>query len=154
MRRDAAVGGLLALLSLFLLWQTREIPTPPLLPLGPAFYPRVVLAVLVVLSLIMVVSGLRAPAAARVPDWRAWFARYRPIVAVFALFGLYVLAMPVLGYPLSTVLFVAVMQWLLGRRGWRRLPAVLAVAVGTALVTWVVFERYLFVFLPRGIFLR
>jgi hypothetical protein len=48
------------------------------------------------------------------------------------------------------MLFTAAMQWLLGRRGVRRLPGVAAVAVGTALVTWLVFERYLYVLLPRG----
>ena len=76
--------------------------------------------------------------------------RHRLVLAVFALFGLYVLAMPRLGYLLSTILFTAAMQWLLGRRGVQRLPGIAAVAVGTALVTWLVFERYLYVLLPRG----
>lgn len=151
MHRDAVVGGLLTVLSVLLLWQTRGIPHPPLIPLGPAFYPRVILVVFLVLSALLTLSGLRAGrAGAGGGDWRAWLVRYRLILGGFVLFGLYVLAMPVLGYLLSTVLFTGAMQWLLGRRGLRRLPAVLAVAAGTAVVTWLVFERYLYVLLPRG----
>lgn len=151
MHRDAVVGGLLALLSLFLLWETREIPHPPLIPIGPAFYPRVILSIFLLLSLGLVVSGLRAPRSARVWNWRAWFIRYRIILGSFLLFGLYTLAMPLLGYLLSTALFTAAMQWLLGRRRLRRLPGILAVAVGTSVGTYVVFQLYLYVLLPRGV---
>lgn len=151
MRRDAVVGGLLTLLSVFLLWQTREIPHPPLIPIGPAFYPRVILSIFLLLSLGLLVSGLRSPRAARTWEWRASFLRYRVILGSFFLFGLYVLALPVLGYLLSTALFVAAMQWLLGRRGLRGLPGTLAVAVGTSLGTYVIFQIYLHVLLPRGV---
>lgn len=150
MHRDAAVGALLAGLSLFLLWQTRDIPHPPFVPLGPAFYPRVVLWALLGLSVLLLVGGLRASRPVGRANLGAWVARHRLVLASFALFALYALAMPRLGYLLSTALFTAVMQWLLGRRGVRRLPGVAAVAVGTALVTWIVFERYLYVLLPRG----
>lgn len=151
MHRDAVVGGVLALGSLFLLWQTREIPHPPLIPVSPAFYPRVVLSVFLLLSLGLLISGLRAPPRPRAWNWRAWLARYRLILAGFLLFGLYTLALPLLGYLLSTALFTAAMQWALGRRGLRRFPGVLTVAVGTAVGTYVVFQLYLYVLLPRGV---
>ncbi len=150
MRRDAVVGGLLALLSLFLLLETREIPHPPLIPISPAFYPRVILSVFLLLSLLLVISGVRAHRRVGQWDWRTWFARYRLILGSFLLFGLYTLVLSFLGYLLSTLLFVTVMQWLLGRRGLRRLPGVLAVAVGASVGTYVVFQLYLHVLLPRG----
>jgi hypothetical protein len=148
--RDAAVGALLAGLSVFLLWQTREIPHPPFVPLGPAFFPRVVLWALLGLSVLLLVAGLRAGRATGRADPAAWVGSHRLVLASFAVFALYTFAMPRLGYLLSTALFTAAMQWLLGRRGARRLPGVAAVAVGTALLTWIVFERYLYVLLPRG----
>ncbi len=150
MHRDAAVGGLLALLSLVLLWETREIPHPPLIPIGPAFYPRVVLSVFLLLSVLLLISGLRTPRPQREWRWRAWFVRYRMILGSFLLFGLYVLALPFLGYLLSTALFTAAMQWVLGRRGLGRLAGILVVAVGTSVGTYVVFQLYLQVLLPRG----
>ena len=151
MHRDAVVGGLLALLSLFLLWETREIPHHPLIPIGPAFYPRVILSIFFLLSLLLLISGLRAPRGAHAWDWRAWLLRYRIILGSFLLFGLYTLALPVLGYLLSTALFTAAMQWLLGRRRLPRLPGVLAVAAGTSVGTYLVFQLYLHVLLPRGV---
>lgn len=150
MHRDAAVGAFLAGLSVVLLWQTREIPHPPFVPLGPAFYPRVVLWALLGLSVLLLASGLRAGRPAVRADLGAWVARHRLVLAAFVLFALYAFAMPRLGYLLATALFTVAMQWLLGRRGARRLPGVAGVAVGTAVVTWIVFERYLYVLLPRG----
>ena len=154
MHRDAVVGGILALLSVFLLWETREISHPPLIPISPAFYPRVVLSVFLLLSLLLLISGLRTPRAARAWDGRMWFIRYRVILSSFLLFGLYTLTMPLLGYLLSTALFTAAMQWLLGRREFRRWPVILAVALGTSVGTYVVFETYLHVLLPRGILVK
>ncbi len=61
------------------------------------------------------------------------------------------LLLPVLGYRVATLLFVGVLQAVLDpprdRRGW---ALVAAVALGTSLVTYYVFERYLNVLLPRG----
>lgn len=154
MHRDAVVGGLLALLSAFLLWETRQIPHPPLIPIGPAFYPRVVLSIFFLLSLLLLISGLRASRPERALDWRAWLTCYRVILGAFLLFGLYTLAMPRLGYLLSTFLFTAALEWWLGHRGLRRLPGLVAVAVGTSVGTYVVFELYLHVLLPRGVLFR
>ncbi|MBM3356048.1 MAG: hypothetical protein FJY47_09390, partial [Betaproteobacteria bacterium] len=65
--------------------------------------------------------------------------------------GLYCGALAFLGYRLSTVLYVAAANALLdpprGARGWGR---VALVAVLTAFLTHLVFERYLTVLLPRG----
>lgn len=147
MHRDAAVGGLLALLSVFLLWRTGEIPHPPLVPIGPAFYPRVVLVVFLVLSLVLLAAGLRAGRPGGAWDWRGWLRRHRLILASFGLFALYTVLMPLVGYLVVTTLYAAAMQRLLGRR---RPLGIAAVALGTAVGTWLVFERYLYVLLPRG----
>ena len=65
--------------------------------------------------------------------------------------GVYVALLPYLGFRIATVLFVAAFQVVLERPTTLRQWAVLAaVAVGTSVVTYVVFERYLTVLLPRG----
>jgi len=65
MRRDAGIGlGLLAFCGL-LYWQAGRTPTPPFVPIGPAFYPRVILILLAGLSLWLIAEDLlkrRAPA--------------------------------------------------------------------------------------------
>jgi putative tricarboxylic transport membrane protein len=73
------------------------------------------------------------------------------VLLVFAVFGLYAVLMPGLGYRLATFLFVMALQPLIeppkGAKGWL---AVLATALITTVVTYILFERYLQVLLPRG----
>jgi len=142
--RDGVAGLVCLVGSLLLLWLSIGLPQPALVPIGPAFYPRILFAVTAALSAALVVSDLRrrqrpAPAPAQ----------YRLVVLTFAIFTAYVVLLPLLGYRLATVLFVGVLQAVIEPpRGRWWLVAV--VALGTMLVTYYVFETYLSVLLPRG----
>lgn len=143
--RDGIAGLVCLGGSLWFLVLTRGLPQPALVPIGPGFYPRILLGVTVVLSAALVVSDLlNRRRAAAAP------ARYRLVILAFAIFAGYVALMPVLGYRVATFLFVGALQATLetprGARWW----LVLAVALLTTLVTYYVFERYLSVLLPRG----
>lgn len=143
--RDGIAGLVCLGGSLWFLALTRGLPQPALVPIGPGFYPRILLGVTVVLSAALVVSDLlNRRRAAAAP------ARYRLVILAFAIFAGYVALMPVLGYRVATFLFVGTLQATLepprGARWW----LVLAVALLTTLVTYYVFERYLSVLLPRG----
>lgn len=152
MGRDSGIGlGLLAACGL-LYWQTGAIPTPPFVPLGPAFYPRIVLVLLAALAVWLILEAVftRAPRSgtAATPVSRP---NYRLVVICFLVFGGYVIGLSVLGYLLSTSLFVFGLGWVMGPRTRRELPTLLAVAAGTTLATYLIFEKYLHVFLPRGL---
>ena len=159
MGRDSLVGLLLLLLCTWLYWQSREIPSPPFVPLGPAFYPQVVLGLLAFLSLLLTFRGLikggRQAGPSALGDLpsraRAWLGRYGRVLLCLGTLGAYAALLPILGYLLSTFLFTGVLQWLLGSRALRTLPFSLAVAAGTAYSTYLVFEVYLRVLLPRGV---
>ena len=144
------IGGLACLVgSLVLLWSSRDIPQPALVPIGPAFYPRIVLGTTAVLSAALLATDLRRrPSATAPPRPRV---NYRLVALTFLVFTLYVFVLPLLGYRVSTVLFVAALQATLdpprGGRDWA-LAGVMAVA--SMLVTYYLFERYLSVLLPRG----
>ena len=142
--RDAVAGLACLAGSLVLLFMTRGLPQSALVPIGPAFYPRVLLVVMAALSAALTLSGLRArrPAAAPV--------RYRLVLLTFAIFTAYVLALPWLGYRLATFLFVGVLQAVLELPQGRRWLFVAVVAVLTSLATYYAFEVYLSVLLPRG----
>ena len=153
MGRDAGIGlGLLGF-SGFLYWQAGHVPTPPFVPIGPAFYPRVILILLAVLAVWLVAEDiLRSRVSSRVtkkpadtrPDYR------RVVLAFFVFLG-YVVALSLLGFVTSTFLFIIGLSWAIGPRNMREMPKLFAVAIGTALVTYLVFEKYLYVFLPRGL---
>jgi putative tricarboxylic transport membrane protein len=159
MGRDGWIGvGLLAF-SGWLYANLHKIPANPLVPIGPALYPRIILLLTILLSLILVIQGLVAPQTDQTEKNKestsseSWLKKYRPTLLAFLVFGLYVLLLPKLGYLLSTVMFVTALQWLLGAPSLRRLPGSLVVGVGTSLATYVVFEKYLHVFLPKGTWL-
>ena len=153
MGRDGVAGLLLLALSILLAVQTRQIPRTPFLPLGADFFPRVLLVILAAGGLLLLALDIlhrRRQGATRegLPRFRDV---PRSIPAIFAAFAGYVFLMPILGFLLATLAFVAVAQVLLGPHRPRDLPRITLVAVGAATVTYLVFERYLHVFLPRGL---
>ena len=135
--------------SLFLYALTLGLKDNPLVPIGPGFYPRIVLAVTAVLALGVVVADLwRARAPDDSPKEKL---NYAMVAAMFAVFGLYCGALPFLGFRIATFIYLAVTNAMLdypkGAKGWLR---VLAVALITTVVVYFAFERYLSVLLPRG----
>jgi len=141
-------GGLTVLAaSLFLFALTLGLKDNPLVPIGPGYYPRIVLGVTAAFALALVLSDLFS---AKSPAPRERL-NYALVIEMFAVFGLYVGALPYAGFRISTFLYVAATNALLdvpkGARGWAR---VVAVAMITTLVVYYAFERYLTVLLPRG----
>ena len=153
MGRDGVAGLLLVALSILLAIQTRQIPRSPFLALGADFFPSVLLIILAAGGLLLLALDLvrhrrREPSREILPRLRD----IPPsIPAVFAAFAGYVFLMPTLGFFLATLAFVGVAQGLLGPHQARDLPRIALVAIGTATATYLVFERYLHVFLPRGL---
>ena len=150
--RDGIAGLVLLAISLVLLMQSFQLPSLPIVPVGPGFYPAIVLSFMGAASALLVVQDVmkqRAPAEAGASD--APRRNYRLVVIAFAIVGGYVAVLPLLGFRVVTVLFVAALQAALDRPKSTRQWAVLAaIALGTAAVSYFVFERYLMVLLPRG----
>ena len=137
--------------SLVLFGLTLGLKDSPLVPIGPGFYPRIVLGVTALLAAWLVAADLLAakrPAPASAAGAPANFAL---VALMFALFGLYVGALAFLGFRIATLLYVAASNALLdpprGAKGWLR---VVLVAALTTVVVYLVFERELSVLLPRG----
>jgi putative tricarboxylic transport membrane protein len=147
MSRDGITGLAVLAASLVLFGLTLELKPSPLVPIGPGFYPRIVLGLTAVLAAALLVFDLVGEKQAR----EAQAINLGLVLAVFAIFGLYVGALPLLGFRLSTLLFVAALQTALDFPGSRRACIVVAVtALVTTAVTYIVFEHYLHVLLPRG----
>ena len=149
--RDGWAGTACLAGSLWLLLLTRGLPQPALVPIGPGFYPRIVLTVTAVLSAVLIGTDVLARRRGRPARPAPGGPRnYRLVWITFAIFTVYVLLMPPLGYRLSTFLFVVALQVALEPAGEHRWVRTFAVALATALVTHLVFESYLSVLLPRS----
>lgn len=152
MSRDGIAGLAVFAASLVLFVLTLDLKDNPMVPVGPGYYPRIVLALTAVLSLGLVVADLlarrkrgSAPVAAGMKF------NYSLVAISFGVFALYAAALPWLGYRIATFLYVGGTNALLdpprGAKGWGR---ALLLALATAATTWLVFERWLSVLLPRG----
>jgi hypothetical protein len=146
--RDGWAGLAVLAASLFLFALTLGLKDNALVPIGPGYYPRIVLAVTALLALGVVLSNLFEKDPKSVKAERL---NYGLVVAMFAAFGVYCGALPFLGFRVSTFLYVAATNAMLEppktRRNWLRVAAVGAI---TTVVVYYVFERYLMVLLPRG----
>ena len=154
MGRDGVTGLVVLAASLFLFWATLGLQKHPLVPVGPEFYPRLVLGVTAAMAALLVAIDViahrkrrRAGAATAPAEPR----NYALVVLSFAIFAVYALSLPWIGFRVATLLFLLVLPAVLERpRGTRRWVAIgLMAVVGTA-VTYYVFDGYLHVLLPRG----
>ena len=156
MTRDGVAGLICLALSIAMLVLTRGLPHSPFVPIGPEFYPRIVLTIMAVLSAALVGFDLWHARAQAVPPADAAEAapekrNYRLVGVAFAAFAGYVVLLSLLGYRLATFIFMVVLQWVLDRPQTKRRWMVLLIsAVATTAVTYVVFDEYLSVLLPRG----
>jgi putative tricarboxylic transport membrane protein len=146
--KDGWAGLAVAAASCALFGLTFELKPSPLVPIGPGFYPRAVLALTALLAAALVGFDVLRAKPERSPGPAA---NYAAVALHFAVCGLYVVALPWLGFRIATFAYVAATNALMdpprAARGWLRIALI---AFGTVLVTYFAFERYLFVLLPRG----
>lgn len=154
-QRDLVAGFFLLGFSLFFFILTYHFPEfgysleqrPRTVGLGPTFMPRLVLGALAVESLVLISSFFRArkrtaqPAEELKPLW------HPKTVIMFGAFLLYVYLATLVGYTLSTLVFLALSFLVLGvRKVWLLLVIPPALTFGVYLL----FERLLGVSLPSG----
>lgn len=149
--RDGLAGLAVLAASLALFWATLGLERHPMVPVGPGFYPRIVLGLTAATALLLVALDVFAPrgaaarGAARPPN-------YRLVILAYGVFAGYVVALPWLGFRVSTLVFLVAMQATLDPpRSARRWGGIAILAIATTVATYVVFETYLHVLLPRGL---
>ena len=144
--QDGWSGLAIFLASLLLFGLTLGLKDNPLVPIGPGFYPRIVLGVTAVLALAVLVFSLKQK-----KPGKAETLNYGMVLSMFAMFGLYCGALPFLGFRIATLLYLVATNTMLdypkNAKGWGR---VAIVSIVTTVVVYFVFERYLTVLLPRG----
>jgi Mn2+/Fe2+ NRAMP family transporter len=154
MRRDTVTGLAVLAASLFLFWATLGLERNPLVPVGPEFYPRLVLGVTAAMALLLIVFDViahRGPPAATAAAPAAEPRNHALVLIAFGIFAAYAVALPWLGFRVATLAFLVAMQAALDKpRAPRRWATIAIVAIVTMLATYYVFEGYLHVLLPRG----
>ncbi len=156
--RDAVIAIFLLLVCGVFFWASFDIRQPDYGTLKPSTWPRVILVVLALLSLIYLVQSLaRGPEPAhedisdRPHGLHGRLSHWRNVLWCFGLFVLYLSTMPILGMLIGGICFVFLLLCALG--GWQpRQLALHAVIAGVAVGgMWSVFTYGLGVILPTGV---
>ena len=111
---------------------------------GPGLYPFFVGLTIAVCAVLILAFDRPAAPAASVPDLKV----ARTLILMTVTFGLWIAAMPLLGYVIVSLAATYAFCKILGLEGWRK-P--LAVAGGTAFFIYLLFDRWLYIDLPRGL---
>ncbi len=154
MGRDGWAGVVILGFCAILWWMTLGLKENPLVPIGPGFYPRIVVGITAFFAALMVIGDLLARRGRTPPQGARAVAdrpNYKLVLASFAAFGAYAVSLPWLGFRVATFLYVAAAAALLARpRDAKSWVKVLVLALLTAAIVYYAFEHYLLVLLPRG----
>ncbi|GAA3413646.1 tripartite tricarboxylate transporter TctB family protein [Paenibacillus hodogayensis] len=139
-------------IGLITLWHSHELPFGSLRQLKPGFFPNVFGGLLTGLSVLMLIGlvrnrphhtdGVGAQEADEPVHWKG-------LLSFIGIFVLFLAITYALGFVIAMFVALAASGFVLGLRGWRL--AVLAIATTAAI--WLIFDLWLGVSLPPGIWL-
>ncbi len=115
-------------------------------PEGPkaGFFPFYISLIVLISCAVNIIGVLREFTGREV--FATW-GQLRQVLSVVIPTTIYVFAVPVIGMYVSSGLLIAVFMKWIGRYSW---PMVLAIAVGVPILTFILFERWFLVPLPKG----
>ena len=150
--RDSVVALCLIMASGGLMVASFDIREPDYGVLSPAAWPRLIIIIMGVLSVLYFVQSLRMPKTdtsnTQKKNLFEFMDYWRNVFAVFIIFAAYLVALPYLGMLIGNIAFSFVLLSVLG--GWRPFVMHGLVAIGTSGGMWLLFTYALEVFLPRG----
>ncbi len=150
--RDSVVALCLIMASGGLMVASFDIREPDYGVLSPAAWPRLIITIMGVLSVLYFVQSLRMPKTdtsnTQKKNLFEFMDYWRNVFAVFIIFAAYLVALPSLGMLIGNIAFSFVLLSVLG--GWRPFIVHGLVAIGTSGGMWLLFTYALEVFLPRG----
>ena len=139
---DRLGGGALALLALFVLWESRKLPFGNVQAPGPAYVPTLLALLLLGFAVTVVAGGGRSERLGAV-GWDEW----RHTVAILAVCAFMALGLERLGYRIT---IAVALLFLLGVVERRRVVTAVVFAVTLSALSFYVFSTLLRVPLPRS----
>ncbi|MFC7223955.1 tripartite tricarboxylate transporter TctB family protein [Halalkalicoccus sp. GCM10025322] len=112
-RSDVIAAGLLFALSAAVFVVSTDFPGGRGGDPGAAFFPRLITGAIAVLALVLLVKHVTADER-RTHEIDPTVVRRLVVVAAFP--TLYIFVMPIMGFPLTTVVFLAALMWYSGAR--------------------------------------
>lgn len=143
MKRDITSGVVLLIISGILYSQTME--TGKIIfedDIDPMLYPKILLVLLGVLSVVIIIKALRTPA--RINLMPVFTGR---TLSASAMLLFYAFSFKYLGFAVSSFVSAGAIAWIMG---WRKpLSLLISIAVAVFMI-WALFEKGLHIVLPAG----
>ena len=150
--RDSVVALCLIMASGGLMVASFDIREPDYGVLSPAAWPRLIIIIMGVLSVLYFVQSLRIAktdtSSTQKKNLVEFMDYWRNVFSVFIIFAAYLVALPFLGMLIGNIAFSFILLSALG--GWRPFIMHGLIAIGTSGGMWLLFTYALEVFLPRG----
>ena len=156
LNRDTVVAIILMVFCGIFFWASFSIREPDYGVLPPSAWPRVVLIVLSVLSVLYFIQSIRSPKVVEdrsstvEKGFKAWFLMWQNPIWCFVLFFGYVASLPVLGMLIGGIAFVFLLLCVLGGWSLRNLIVHALIAGISVGGMWSIFTFGLGVLLPAG----
>lgn len=117
--------------------------------IGPTVFPRAIIIFIAVMSVIHLLTTFKGKTEKREFNREDFFLKYGKIIALFALFAVYVLALSLVGFIPATLLFLIVGQALLmGFKKRKIIISNLLVSVISTFTVYIIFTNFLAIWLP------
>jgi putative tricarboxylic transport membrane protein len=141
---ERIVHFLIGIMSVFIMVLSASYGLGTLAQPRPGLYPFAVGLFILPFSILLFISSLRRETNGAILDGRG----IRIFLAFIGTCLFWILAMPYLGYPVVTFIAVFALSKIMKLEGWLK-PLILA--AGTALFVYLLFDIWLYVDLPRGV---
>lgn len=147
MRRSNVAASLCLLgLGLFILFQARALGFGSIRAPQTGFFPSLLACLLLICSLVLLGQALRQ-SASTASLWTVDAKGWKRIGLVFLVLIGFALSLEIVGYLISTFFLVAFLLRAIEPQRW---STVITIALAAALVSYLIFARFLSVPLPRG----
>ena len=148
---DAIVAAVLLIAGGVLFWDTFQWRHTPFATMASSVWPRFVLVIFFALCAIYLVRSLvRGPGDEVRRSLREWLAYYRNPLWCYGLFLAFLMTLPYLGMLVGGIMFVWLVQVIVGERGLGAQVRHAAIAVASVGFMWLVFTYAIGVILPAG----
>jgi putative tricarboxylic transport membrane protein len=153
MAKDRIAGIILLLFCAFFYYQSTLIEVKDLTGLQATFFPRLLLGLISILVIMMIIQSYIKKEKTSNKDttqskkgWVVW--------TIFTLFSIYVLFLKIIGFIISSFLFMAVIYFILlpEKKPVKSYVIALSSLLAITILLTLVFQNFLNVFLPSGIF--
>ena len=164
MNHDRIAAIVILVFCAFFYYQSFGISDQNLTGLEATFFPRVLLAAIAALALLLLIRSffIKSTAVKKVEQGEEGEAADGPrkwwkVPLIFALFAVYILLIDILGFTVSSFLFMTVVYLIaITATPLKKTVKKHAVSIGFLLVVSItltfIFERFLSVYLPKGLF--